>query len=153
MKRFVFIIFAVILMSAGCKKGTEKKIESKTPKKEAEVIVPQEVQKEWKTVTIQLTDKQKNTKTAYEIEIGKSLALGDSGLTVEVLNFLPDFKMAPGEITSSSAEPKNPAAQVLIKEDGKEPIKVWLFYNYPDVHAFVHPNYQLALAGFNRAGK
>ncbi len=152
MKRIAVIIFTVIFISTGCKKGTEKKgTDLRGQKKEAEVKVPEEVSKLWKTVSIQLTDKEKNKKTEYKIEIGKSLALGDSGLTLEVLYFLPDFKMNPGEITSASGELKNPAAQVIVKEAGKDPIKLWLFYNYPDVHAFVHPRYQLALVGFQKS--
>lgn len=154
MKKLAVIIFAVIFISAGCKKGAEKKkTESQAPKKVAEVIVPEEVGKQWKTVRIQLTDKQKNKKTEYEIEIGKSLVFGDSGLTVGVLYFLPDFKMGPGEITSASGEPKNPAAQITVKESNNQPRKFWLFYNYPDVHAFVHPEYQLTLVGFGKVEK
>lgn len=152
MKKLAVIIFGVIFISTGCKKGAEKKeTDSRAPKKEAEVKVPEEVVKQWKTVSIQLTDKEKNKKTEYKIEIGKSLALGDSGLTVEVLYFLPDFKMNPGEVTSASGELKNPAAQVIVRETGKDPIKLWLFYSYPDVHAFVHPRYQLALVGFQKS--
>ncbi len=149
MKRFAIIISVLVFISAGCKKG-EKKEGSQAPKRTAEVMVPREVKKQWKSVRIQLVDKEKNEKREYEIEIGKSLTLGDSGITVDVLYFLPDFKMGPGEITSASAEPKNPAAQVAVKEGDKETKKVWLFYNYPDVHAFQHPRYQLALTGFTR---
>ncbi len=151
MKRFAIIIFALIFMSGGCKKGKEeKKGESQSTKRTAEVVVPKEVSKQWKSVRIQLVDRNKNEKSEYEIEIGKSLALGDSGITVDVIYFLPDFKMGPGEITSASAEPKNPAAQVAVKEGNNEIKKLWLFYNYPDIHAFQHPRYQLALTGFTR---
>lgn len=153
MKKSILFLLITCLIVIGCKKGREEKTGTPGMKKTTEIVIPRDVRKEWKAVKVQLTDKEKNEQKIFEIEIGKEMKLGDTGLSVEVLHFAPDFKMAPGEITSVSSEPKNPAAQVVIKEDGKEPLKVWLFYNYPDVHAFVHPRYQLALVGFVKAEK
>lgn len=148
MKKLIIILMPIFIMTSSCKKKDEKKVEAIGTKKTSEIVIPKEVKKAWKSLKIELRNKESNNKKVYEIEIGSRMKLDDTGLTVEVMNFAPDFKMSPGEITSASAEPKNPAAQVLIEEEGKQPIKVWLFYNYPDVHAFVHPKYQLALVGF-----
>jgi len=151
MKKLLILFFMCWFVLSGCKKGEDKKSGMPGTKKPAEVVIPKEVRKAWRSVKIQLTDREKNEKKVYEIEIGSEKKLDDTGLTIEVLHFAPDFKMAPGEITSASSEPKNPAAQVVVKEIGKEPVKIWLFFNYPDVHAFVHPRYQLAMVGFNRS--
>ncbi len=151
MRRIAFTIVVAISISTGCKKGGEEKgTETKISKKETKVVVPGEVKKQWKSVIILLINKENNKKTEYEIEIGKSMELGDSGLNVEVVYFLPDFKMEQDKITSASNELKNPAVHIIVNENGKNPVKLWLFYNYPDVHAFIHPKYQLTLIGFQK---
>jgi hypothetical protein len=55
-------------------------------------------------------------------------------------------------LTSQSNEPKNPAAQVLIMEGGKEVFKGWLFMLYPTTHAFQHPRYGFTVVGFVPVG-
>jgi len=154
MKRAIFIlILSIIFSGLDCKKSNEKEKTRGTaiPRKEAEIVIPKDVRSQWKSVRIQLTDKEKGTKKIYEIGIGSEMNLDDTGLNLEVLHFAPDFKMGQGEITSASAEPKNPAVQIVVKEVDKTPVKLWLFLNYPDVHSFVHPKYQLALVGFEKA--
>lgn len=144
------LILSILVTGLSCKKEKSTGLPpGHGEKKETKVVIPTEITKEWKSVKILLSDKQTNTKKTFDIEIGKKMDLSDSGLTLEVLNFVPDFKMSPGEITSASGEPKNPAVQVIVSE-GEKKQKLWLFYHYPDVHSFVHPRYQISLVGFDK---
>jgi len=64
---------------------------------------------------------------------------------------LPAFKMDGGQITSTSADQTtNPAAKIIVTENGQEVFKGWLFELYPTVHPFNHPKYTLSLAGYEK---
>ncbi|HEY4715992.1 MAG TPA: DUF2155 domain-containing protein [bacterium] len=160
---FVLTVISGLFFAAGCKKKDEKKSAVPSPHqsgqipsakvKDAEIIVPPEVKNSWKLVKIQIGDKQANTSKVYDVEIGKVLKIPGSDLSVEVLNFLPSFSMGQGTITSSANEAKNPAVQVAISEGKNEPVKIWLFSQYPDIHPFVHPKYDISLVGYEQVKK
>jgi len=59
--------------------------------------------------------------------------------------------MSSQGIITLSDEPKNPAAQVAISEDGEVIFEGWLFKLYPEVHAFQHPRYTIILKNHIRA--
>ncbi|HEY5974521.1 MAG TPA: DUF2155 domain-containing protein [Geobacteraceae bacterium] len=139
---------------AGCSGKEENKPAEKAPdakqviKKETVVSVPPAVKKKWKAVKIGVTDKEKNREAVIPIDIGTSFEVPDTGLTIKVENFLPQFVMEGATITSQSTEAKNPAAQVRVTENGKEIFKGWLFTLYPNTHAFQHPRYSFALVDY-----
>jgi len=153
-------LFAVVTMVAAVVAGCSKKEEAKpeqmasphgemaTKKKESVVVVPESVKGKWKAVKIAVTDKAANKETVYTVAIGASLAIPDTGLTIAVDTFLPQFTMDGTTLTSQSNEPKNPAAQIRIMEGGKEVFKGWLFSLYPTTHAFNHPKYGFTLVDF-----
>ncbi|WP_041245212.1 DUF2155 domain-containing protein [Geotalea uraniireducens] len=157
MKLLVFTLLAMVAV-AGCTKKEEKQaVESAAPKgqvtkKEAKVVVPDSVKGKWKAVKIAVTDKNTKKDTVYTVNIGSELALPNSNLTIKVENFLPHFMMEGTTLTSQSNEPKNPAAQVRVIENGKEIFKGWLFTLYPTTHAFQHPRYGFTLVDFVPAG-
>ena len=153
MKWLIFTLMAMVAV-AGCSKKEEKKAaepvapKEQVTKKEAKVVVPDNVKGKWKAVRIAVTDKNTKKDTVYTVNIGSELALPNSDLTIRVENFLPHFMMEGTTLTSQSNEPKNPAAQVRISQNGKEVFKGWLFTLYPTTHAFQHPQYGFTLADF-----
>jgi len=158
--KVVAILAVAAIAVAGCKKKEEKPaIEGMPPhammesKEKPVVVVPESEKGKWKAVKIAVTDKDSKKSTEYDVEIGKSFPVPNSDLVVTVENFLPDFTMDGNVRTSKSDEPKNPAAQVVITENGKEIYKNWLFMVLQSPHAFQHSKYDIKLVGFVPAGK
>jgi len=112
------------------------------------LVIPDGIKDKWKSVTLQVTDKQTGSSEALEVEIGKKTPVQGSGLEVEVLVFLPSFFMGDDMITSVSNEPNNPAAKARFTEHGKTVHEGWLFLNMPEVHPFVHDRYRIVLSGY-----
>jgi hypothetical protein len=48
-------------------------------------------------------------------------------------------------ITSRSADANNPAAHVVITEEGVDDYEGWLFAAMPEIHPFPHARYQVLL--------
>ena len=144
----------VLAVSAGCNKKEEQATpkhpvqESKPAKKETTVSVPASVKGKWQAVKISVTDKKSNKEAVYTINIGATFSIPGSDLSIKVENFLPHFMMEGTTLTSQSNNPKNPAAQIRIYENGKEVFKGWLFTLYPNTHAFQNPTYGFALVDY-----
>jgi len=79
------------------------------------------------------------------VELGKTLQIPNSKLTVEVMEFLPDMKIENSTFTSATNEPNNPAVHVIVKEEGKEIFKGWLFSLFPTIHPFKHDQIGMTL--------
>jgi hypothetical protein len=143
----------VPLFLAGCSKqegqqAVQPSAHSQQAKKEAIVVVPAIVKGKWKAVKIAVTDKEKSKETVYTVAIGASFTIPATSLTINVDNFLPHFMMDGTTLTSQTNEPKNPAAQIRITENGTEIFKGWLFSLYPTTHAFQHPRFSFTLVDF-----
>ena len=66
------------------------------------------------------------------LKVGEKVQL-DSGLTLNLLNFIPDFTLdRGGRPTSRSAEANNPAALVLVTREETPIYQGWLFYYHPE---------------------
>jgi len=111
------------------------------------VSVPPDVQTKWKSVVIEVANKQTNEKKDYVVDIKQGFIIPDTKIQMDVLTFLPDFSMSPKGITSLSNEPRNPAAKVVIYEDGNKIFESWLFQKLPTVHPFEHKVYDIKLKG------
>ncbi len=151
---FYTVICGAIAL-AGCSKKEEKNagVPKATPseqmmKKETSVLVPESVKGKWKAVKIGVTDKRNNKESVYTVAIGSEFTVPSTKLTIKIESFLPHFTMEGTTLTSLTNEPKNPAAQVRIKEDGNEVFKGWLFSLYPTTHAFQHSVYGFTLVDF-----
>jgi hypothetical protein len=158
-KILAILVIATVAVG-GCKKKEEKApVEGMPPhgmmeqKAEPVVVIPESLKGKWKAVKIAVADKSSGKSTEYEVEIGKTFPVPNSELVITVENFLPDFTMDGNVRTSRSDEPKNPAAQVMITEKGKEIYKNWLFALLKSPHAFQHPKYDITLVGYVPAGK
>jgi len=99
----------------------------------------------WSAIRIRLVDSESGDEQEFVVEIGQILELGDSGLSLAVQGFVPDFVMDEGGITSRSADPNNPAARVLISEDGVVDYEGWLFAAMPGIHPYPHERYRVLL--------
>jgi len=108
-------------------------------------VVPDVVKGKWKAVVLVVEDKTQKQNKEYTVELGKTLQIPNSTLVVEVLEFLPDMKIENSTFTSVSNEPSNPAAHVIVREDGKEIFKGWLFSLFPTIHPFQHAQFGMTL--------
>jgi hypothetical protein len=115
------------------------------PKAELKIVVPDAVKGKWAAVRITVEDKAAKKSQEYSVNLGGELAIPNSNLKVAVGEFLPDFKMAEGAITSGSNDLNNPAVRITVSEGGKEIHKGWLYSKFPTIHPFEHPKYGLAL--------
>jgi hypothetical protein len=110
-----------------------------------DVQLPDDVRAAWSGIRVKLVDSTTKAETTYDVPLGQTVALGDSGLTVEAETFVPDFVMDASGITTRSADPNNPAARVVIRENGADDYSGWLFANMPDIHPYPHEKYQVLL--------
>ncbi len=114
------------------------------------VRVPEMVEKTWKSVTIGIKDKKNNQEKKVVIKIGETYNIPDSKLSIRILHFLPDFSMDNFGMTSKTNEPKNPAVDYEVKEDGKKVFSGWLFNKFPDVHGFNHERFAFYLVDWQK---
>jgi len=66
----------------------------------------------------------------------KNTAIADSGYSIKILRYVPDFSMdlSTKEVVSRSQEPINPALQVALTDKDGNSVESWVFARYPDVH-------------------
>ncbi len=119
--------------------------EAGAPPVEKKIVVPDAVKGGWKAVKIEVEFKEKKSKKAFTVPLNSEFKVPDSDLTLKVGSFLPHFSMAADQITSSSNNPENPAAQLEVFQGGKEIFHGWLFSKFPAVHPFTHDKYGVAL--------
>jgi len=70
---------------------------------------------------------------ADEVGLRELFRIGDSPYSATVTDFLPDFviDVDARRITSRSNEPKNPAARIVVRENGVVQDTTWAFLNMP----------------------
>jgi hypothetical protein len=135
-------------MLEALQKMEPERVDSPQEKKEsAPVSVPPDVQSKWKSVVIEVGNKQTGEQKDYVVDISKGLIIPGTKIRISVLTFLPDFSMSSKGITSLSNEPKNPAAKVVIYEDDNKIFEGWLFQKLPMIHSFEHEVYAIKLKG------
>ncbi|MBI5190866.1 MAG: DUF2155 domain-containing protein [Nitrospirae bacterium] len=117
----------------------------KTVKVRPVVELPEDVKGRWKGAVVVIEDKDSNTKKETRVRLGQVYRVPGSDLTVELKSFIPAFTMQGNIISSTSNEPENPAAQVVVMEGGSEIFSGWLFARFPDTHAFSHPRFAITL--------
>jgi hypothetical protein len=108
-------------------------------------VVPPEVKGKWKAVVLSVEDKQQQKSKTYTVELGKNVAIPESALVVNVLDFLPDLKIENSVFTSATNQLNNPAVHVIIQEGEKEVFKGWLFSIFPTIHPFQHQRFGVTL--------
>ena len=120
-----------------------------TSKLQRVVVIPDETEGKWKAVKLFIKNKNdavhNETKT---ITLGSSFELRDSGITVTVGPFLPNFVMSQKAYTSSGNELTNPAVQLKVEQNGKTIYTGWAFAKYPTMYAFEHKDFALQLLDY-----
>jgi hypothetical protein len=142
-----------MIIPTGCKKKEEPRQQTPPPpghgivipKTDLKIVVPEFVKGKWKAVKLEVTDKSTNQIKEVTINLNSEYSIPESNLKIKVGDFLPDFRMEGSIITSASNEPKNPAIQLTVLEDGKEIFKGWLYSKFPSIHPFQHERYGLRL--------
>jgi len=143
-------ILPVLVLLSGCSKQDDAPVPQPSVriKKESRVVLPESVQGKWSAVKIAVQDKEKNQREVYTVDIGRAISLSEGDLTLKVENFLPYFQMDGMTLTSASNELKNPAARIVMYQDGRQIFRGWLFSLYPNTHAFQHPRFSCSLVDF-----
>jgi hypothetical protein len=108
-------------------------------------IIPDMVKGKWKAVVLAVEDKTQKQAKDYTVDLGKTITIPESGLVVQVVDFLPDLKIENSTFTSVSNEMNNPAVRIVVKEGDKEIFKGWLFSLFPTIHPFQHQRYGITL--------
>ena len=169
MKKIVFILLALFIIIAGCKKNEEQKaVENaerlknilkqdlakplhepmpadKKDKKDIPVIVSSEVKAKWKNITFTVTDKTKKSGNDFTVPINGKSNITGTNMEIEVKDFVPHFIMGEKGIISETNELKNPAARVVITEKNKIIYTGWIFKKYPAVPLFMHDTFEIQL--------
>jgi hypothetical protein len=110
-----------------------------------EISLDPEIAGAWTGIRVRVVDSETDQAEIFEVALGETVVLGDSGLTLAADTFVPDFVMDETGITSRSAETHNPAARVVISEEGMEDYEGWLFAAMPEIHPYPHNRYQVLL--------
>lgn len=110
-----------------------------------EISLDPEIAGAWSGIRVHVIDRETSEGQIIDVALGESVVLGDTGLSLSTDTFVPDFVMDEGGITSRSAETHNPAAMVVIAEEGAADYEGWLFAAMPEIHPFPHDRYQVLL--------
>ncbi|TSK07415.1 MAG: DUF2155 domain-containing protein [Geobacter sp.] len=149
--KLLVLSLVALSFATGCNDKGKQKPEANRPRPArapSVVVVPDQVKGKWKAVQIRVADKNAHLKKVYTLNIGSDFKLPGSDLTLKVETFLPHFVMEGTTLTSQSNDLVNPAAQLVIRENGKEIYKGWLFSLYPTAHAYQHPQYGFTLVDY-----
>lgn len=112
----------------------------------AEITLDPEIADDWRAIRVRVVELASMEESFHVVGIGEQEPLGDTGLTLRAVAFIPDFVMDGGGVSTRSAEPQNPAASVVIIEEGKADYEGWLFGAMPEIHAYPHESYGVMLA-------
>lgn len=123
---------------------------SGTDGKERKIVVPEDVKGKFKSVIIEVNDNSSGAPKSIEREImiGQKAEIAGTPLAIEVEHYLPDFVMdQSGVMTSRSADENMPAAKIKVYNKQGLIFDGWLFKNFPGIHSFQHPVYDVKLKG------
>ncbi|MFB3819181.1 MAG: hypothetical protein ACE147_16080 [Candidatus Methylomirabilales bacterium] len=110
------------------------------------VRVPESVKGKWQAVRLQVEQKDgKGRPAIYTVKLGGSLDIPETGLRLQVAEFLPALQVKDNEVTSSSNDPSNPAALIKVTEGEREAFRGWLFSKFPEMQPFEHSKVKITL--------
>lgn len=66
------------------------------------------------------------------LRLGETGPLDDSGSSVTLAAFIPDFVLRGRTVESRSDQPNNPAVQLKVRSPGAEDATVWIFPRFPN---------------------
>ena len=113
------------------------------------VIVPQEVEGQWKAVKIMVRNKIDESRNSIKmVSLGDSFELDGSAIKVTIGPLMPNFVMTQKNYSSKGNELTNPAVQLIVEENGKILYEGWAFAKYPTMYAFEHDEFALQLMDY-----
>jgi hypothetical protein len=113
------------------------------------VLVPQEVEGQWKAVKIMVRNKIDESRNSMKtVSLGDSFKLDGSAIKVKVGPFMPNFVMTQKNYSSKDNELTNPAIRLIVEENGKILYEGWAFAKYPTMYAFEHDEFALQLMDY-----
>ena len=113
------------------------------------VVVPQEVEDQWKAVKIMVRNKIDESRNSMKtVSLGDSFKLDGSAIKVTVGPFMPNFVMTQKNYSSKGNELTNPAVRLIVEENGKILYEGWAFAKYPTMYAFEHDEFALQLMDY-----
>ncbi|MFQ5508378.1 MAG: DUF2155 domain-containing protein [Leptospirillia bacterium] len=107
--------------------------------------VPDSVAGKWRAVTLIVLDRERSDATEITVPLKGEHTFGDGNMQVKVIEFLPDLRIDNNIYTSASNDPNNPAARVVITENGNELFDGWLFSEFPQLYGFQHARFGVTL--------
>ncbi len=113
------------------------------------IKVPTEVSETWESAIVKIENKKDGSSTSQTIPLHSDYSIPGTSLTLKVGDFLPQFTMDGGVITSLSNEPKNPALHVAVLDQNKKIFEGWLFQRFPTMHPFTDDRVAITLVGSN----
>jgi len=140
------------VMAFGCAKKQEAAAPAPAPTAApAPTFVPN-AGANWKAAKVKVAAKNGSEEKVVDLEFEAAepvkVTVAGVNLTLKAIQMVPDFVMSGSEVGSRSTELNNPAVQIIITEEGKEPVKQWLFEKMASVHAFEHEKITIASIGF-----
>ena len=113
------------------------------------VVVPQEVEGQWKAVKIMVRNKIDESRNSMKmVSLGDSFELDGSAIKVTIGPFMPNFVMTQKSYSSKGNELTNPAVRLIVEENGKILYEGWAFAKYPTMYAFEHDEFALQLMDY-----
>lgn len=163
MKSLIALLSITLLITA-CSQNTNKQEFAKaenaspapvmTPKQSAagmKLTKPTELLPEiteiYSGIKIEAVNKNDGSKIEVTAPFGQKTAIGNSGLEITTASYFTSFTMVDGGVKNVSMEENNPAAKVMIADNGSQVFDGWLFQEYPDMHPFEHPVWKVMLTG------
>jgi hypothetical protein len=136
------MLLMVVLIAFGCSEKKDKPSASGTTTvtKTVGIKVPDVIKGKWKAVRIAVYDKSSMQETLYDINIGSTLSLPNSDVTIEVNNFFPHYVLKGIDQTSESNKMINPAVQLTVRQGATVIVKGWLYGNYPTLNDKMNNN-------------
>ncbi len=106
-----------------------------------------EITEKYSGIKIEAVNKNDGSKIEITAPFGQKIPIGSTGLEITTSSYFTSFTMVDGGVKNVSMEESNPAAKVIITDNGSQLFDGWLFQEYPDMHPFEHPVWKVVLAG------
>ena len=106
-----------------------------------------EITEKYSGIKIEAVNKSDGSKMEIIAPFCQKTVIGNTGLEIIISSYFTSFTMVDGGVKNVSMEENNPAAKVIITDNGSQVFDGWLFQEYPDMHPFEHPVWKVILAG------
>jgi len=91
------------------------------------------------------------TNITVTVPFRKRVQIKDTPYSIEITDFVADFRVENNKVFSASAQPRNPAVEVSVFKDDSLLYKEWSFLYFPDLHKLKNAKLKVSLLSFNVA--